>query len=1103
MLKVHLLRKFAVYVEDDTPLAFRTRKAEAIFYYLVVAAKPVSRNLLAELFWPEMTTPNAQNNLRTILPELRHSLGDYLTITSQQVAFKQTAEQWVDLYQLQELLQNSSMRADEQLRQLIRLYKGPLLAGLTVANTPEFENWLHMQRDEVQEQVITKLQNLTESFLQQRSYTLGLETTQLWLSMQPWNETCHRLRMQLFWLSNQRSAALLQYNRCVDYLQEELGVEPSSETKRLYIQIQRQDLTDSAQPEHRQEAGKVPPRHNLLRQLTSFVGRERETALIQQYLLEQNIPIVSIIGDGGVGKTRLSLAIAESMVTHHSSDRYLDGVWFVSCVGIAPGASANEQILVNISAAIGMEFQGRYSFLHQLADYLSRKSLLLILDNFEHLLEHALLLVEILQQAPDVQILVTSRQNLRIQDALRLRLEGLEIPRIAQEERTYRLSDEELREMLKVASVQTFCDRVRKAWSAFTVTNDNGIYIAKLCQMLNGNPLAIELAATQISDYDVETLYYELSNNYMLLSSDLQDLPERQRSMHNTISHSWQLLSPELATLLAQCSCFRGSFTYHALTSITNTTTEEIDQLISRSLLSIDLQQRIQMHEMVRQFADRKLAGDEKLEQNTRRKYTHYYLELLIKWWEENENQHVVAYLRPEIDNVYAAWELAFKDQLFALLSRSIIAFTQYHYYSSYISDKLLMIESHYEELMYQRVHNPQIANNDSCEQLLIGLNYIRSLIRYLSDDYQQGVQLFKETQSQMQRTGHFYLHAYVERFIANSYKRLARIEEATWHFTESIRYAEQNNDPYAKTTSLTMLASLATQQGKQTVAASHLHEAYLLLQKYPDKFLEATYHNHCGDYYHAQGYWEEAYDSYQKSMQAISTGYNYHSLGKILWQSGRFELSKEYLERVDITNKINNYRYGNFWHIIWLIDFANLYIAWRKPEQSIFYSQLACEHAQKQGWKLLYGRALKAQGAAQIQFQQWQQAERNLTLALDIFTLEATVDHQCSALTQLIEMQCARGEVAGAAQNAEKLWKILEEGSPDMTNAEPIKARWACYLGFTSVDDGQAKAAIQSAYKLFQEQFAHIYDETWRKAFSTHIAEHHALLQVVNTTVV
>lgn len=99
--------------------------------------------------------------------------------------------------------------------------------------------------------------------------------------------------------------------------------------------------------------------------------------------------------------------------------------------------------------------------------------------------------------------------------------------------------------------------------------------------------------------------------------------------------------------------------------------------------------------------------------------------------------------------------------------------------------------------------------------------------------------------------------------------------------------------------------------------------------------------------------------------------------------------------------------------------------------------------------------------------------------------------------------MQCARGEVAGAAQNAEKLWKILEEESPDLTNAEPIKARWACYLGFTKVDDGQAKAAIQSAYKLFQEQFAHIYDETWRTDFSTQIAEHHALLQVVNTIVV
>ena len=498
MLRIYLLGKFATYLDRDEALAFRTRKAEAILYYLVVVDKPVTRAELARLFWPTMSLANAQKNLRAVLPNLRSLLGDYLRATSLTVAFNRSKQHTVDLYQLYALLEDRSLPEAKRLAQIIALAQGELLAGLNLANTHTFEDWLTQQRETLRTRVIETLHHLTERFAVQGAWKEGLDATQLWLRLHPWDETAHRWRMQFFWDGKQRSAALLQYNRCAEYLEEELGVEPSLETKQLYHQIQKDSAPPSAQSENRPQDSKPSIKHNLPAKPEHLVGREAEIAKISGYLLEQRHPIVSIVGEGGVGKTHLALAVAQRFLNSVPEHTFIDGIWFVSCAGIDNGNSTEEHLILHIGTACGMQFQGATTLQKQLINHLYDKSILFIIDNFEHLTNHVQILLTIVQQVKNVQFLVTSRHVLPIQDDLCLHVEGLQVPQQTQYEVDKQLPAEELHHLQDVPSIQLFTEYARRTSADFEIDAQNGVAASKLCHLLNGNPLALKIGRAHV-----------------------------------------------------------------------------------------------------------------------------------------------------------------------------------------------------------------------------------------------------------------------------------------------------------------------------------------------------------------------------------------------------------------------------------------------------------------------------------------------------------------------------------------------------------------------------------------------------------------------------
>ncbi len=604
MLSLYLFGKPEVQPENQPAIRFPTTQLEAIFCYLVYVKKPVQDSDIAHLFWQGIPPGEQAAAWLSATTQLQSLLGEYLEIGSKELRFLKQSEHWVDLYDLNSRLEAEDFPHRQKLTMIRTLYRGELLSGLAETESTAFRRWLLQERQLIKSKVNHALHMLTEHFLQQSDFTFGFKATLWWLMLEPGNEQAHRLRMRLFWHNQQRSAALLQYNVCSEYLHIRLGIEPSEETKQLCLQIQQ----DAPNVDKATQSLSLYRRanHNVPRAFTRFVGRESEMALLRQMLLHEKKQLVAIVGEGGVGKTRLAMEIAQRVLANPANQPFRDGIWFISCAGIENDHLATERLGSAIGRLLDISLQGTSPIFEEIGSALAHKSLLLVLDNFEHLAEHLAVLQALLQQATQVQVLLTSRHLLDLSEAQQLRLDGLLLPAINADLGMV-LSPEELSQLLTVPSIRILSERATNIWSFFSIQQHNGMAAAKLCHLLDGNPLALELAATLLLSYDMAELFRGLSQNYMLLAADLHDLPPRQRSIHNTIDYTWQLLPPQLASVMAQCSSFRGSFSRADALAIPGSNDQIIQQLLDRFLLYRDGEESLRIHEMVRQFAARRL----------------------------------------------------------------------------------------------------------------------------------------------------------------------------------------------------------------------------------------------------------------------------------------------------------------------------------------------------------------------------------------------------------------------------------------------------------------------------------------------------------------
>ncbi|MDE3091948.1 MAG: hypothetical protein KGJ80_21455, partial [Chloroflexota bacterium] len=377
----------------DGNVRLETAKTSALFAYLALQRLPQPRHKLMGLLWGNLPESSARNNLRHALMHLRREFNpperSSLILTEQQtVAFNHQADYWLDVEEFEQRRKRASeltadaSRPDNRyslLREAIDLYRGDLLEGLYVDDAPVFEEWLMVERERLRSLALESLQRLVAFYIGWGEYDTGLDYARRLLAMEPWLEEAHRQTMRLLALSGQRSAALEQYETCRRVLAEELNAEPSPETQSLY-----ESIRVSAE-EIRPPRASAPPR-NLPPQTTPFVGREKELAKIAELFRDPSCRLLSLVGPGGIGKTRLAVRAAAKV------DAFRDGIFFVPLAGVA-----SPNLLVSSMAdAIGLAFRGGESTQAQLFNYLRDKAMLLLTDNLEHLLEGTRLLEEIL-----------------------------------------------------------------------------------------------------------------------------------------------------------------------------------------------------------------------------------------------------------------------------------------------------------------------------------------------------------------------------------------------------------------------------------------------------------------------------------------------------------------------------------------------------------------------------------------------------------------------------------------------------------------------------------------------------------------------------------
>ncbi|MEJ2746865.1 MAG: BTAD domain-containing putative transcriptional regulator [Anaerolineae bacterium] len=594
--------------QNGTPIAdLHVRKAQALLCYLAVNQQPFSREALAGLLWGEMPEANARMNLRRTLSRLRPFFGPHLHITTREVAFNRELPYWLDVEQFETAVTSKN---NNQLREAIDLYRGDFLDGFHVKNASAFEEWTLAQRVWLRDLAVQTLHTLVANYLQQTAFSDGIAYANRLLALDPWREEAHRQLMELLARNGQRSAALMQYDACRRILSEELGVDPAPTTVALYEQILHGQFDEAvplvlADSTEVTELIRTEPtiRHNLPPQATRFVGRESELTTLEGFLANPDVRRVTIVGAGGMGKTRLALACADwHLNMPDAAFRFPDGIFFVSLAALAEA----EHITSTLAEALDYPIQsdGR-SPQQQILDYLRHKRMLLIMGNFEHLLAGAGLLANILQAAPDVQILVTSRERIQLQEEQVLTVHGLSYPQGKAEE-----------DVFKYAAVQLFLQTAQKVLHNFTVPTDKLVDLIRICQLVEGMPLGLELAASWVDILPLAKIADEIEKSLGFLETDTRNLPQRHRSMRAVFEYSWQQLSAEEKRIFPQLSVFRGGFTRQAAREVADASLRTLSRLVKKSFLQYDRDRdRYQIHELMRQFGAEKINAldDEKL----------------------------------------------------------------------------------------------------------------------------------------------------------------------------------------------------------------------------------------------------------------------------------------------------------------------------------------------------------------------------------------------------------------------------------------------------------------------------------------------------------
>lgn len=1082
-LQLNFLGHFQVAKPDNLAIAFRSDKDRALLAYLAVESnRPHRREELAGLFWPDLPEESALGNLRKALHHIRQltEAGDPAStpwqVSTKTIQLNSSTALTLDVAEFLMALDAIQKHRHRQvtrcltchawLKTALQLYQGDFLQGFSIADSLAFEEWVLIKREQLRLRALDAFHQLTEQFIQLGELEAARQAAQRQVNLEPWHEGAHRQLMRLLSQLGQRAAALAQYEKCKQLLLTELGIEPEPATVALAEKIRRGDSV----------ATTTPVRHNLPPQMLPFFGRETELRRITERLLDPAERLISIVGEGGVGKTRLALAAAQTV-----QPDFTDGVWFVPLAGLTEDSSA-EAILQALASALQFAATGSGDLRSQLFDFMKPKECLVFFDNMELLTDAATVVMEILAAAPHTVVLVTSRQPLNFQAERVIRVDGLPVPAAPAAAE-------------KFSSVQLFAERAQRAIDTFDLATELPTVI-DICQMVGGSPLGIELAAAGVRQRSPKLIAEALRSNLDTLTTTMRDVPVRHRSMRAVFEASWELLIPPERESLARLAVFLGGFTTEAAQAVAAGFPSILSALVAKSLVRQVDPDRYDLHELLRQFASGKLNHSEL--RALREQHSHYYLNqaaALRPLLNGSDPNTVRLTLQADVDNLREAWRAAIVHNWWSVVALGWRGLADYYNISGYYHEALRVYQAAIDQLLsvMDTVEIP------SGRYLLAALQV--TLTRFLGLLYRldQANESGRQAVARAQVAHAPELEALAKCYWGMSLYRQSNYSEATPLIRDALRLARASESIEAETMALRALGYLADIQGQYAEAQRiqlQVLELYRQSQSIQGECLVLVSLGNIawsqGDLAAAQHYHSESLRLARQIGNRNDECDALHNLGSNANSMGDYETARIYFEQSIAIGEQIGLPPSSFG--ITAVNLALVYHHLEQNAQAAHYAQQALTALSEAGQRRDEALALTVLGHALCGLGDYERAgvayEKAVSIQRDLNQPNVAMEG-LAGLARVVLQQTNPGR---ALQLVEEMLRHLTTGTLEGTD-EPFRVYLTCYEVLKAGRDPRAQPLLKSTYEILQSRADLITDPVLRHSFLTNVAAHQKIV--------
>lgn len=1126
-LSIALLGAFQVTSNDKPVNNFRADSARALLVYLVMHKDMTfQRTFLANLLWPDQPKAEALHALRQALNRLRNAIHDrkatppFLHITRTTIQFNAESDYRLDVSLFKELIAATRRHphrrlqvcraCQKQVARAVTLYRGDMLAGF-FWDSPPFEEWLLMEREYLHRQAIEALHQLAGYHELRGEYARAQRYARRQVELEPWREEAHQQLMRMLALDGQRSAALAQYQTCRQVLSEELGMAPASTTETLYRQIRDETLDTVSQPPH-----------NLPAQLTPFIGRKAELDEVAEQLNHRDCRLLTLFGPGGVGKTRLALHIARG-----ETRTFKHGVTFVPLTAVR----SREALITALAEALGVHFRSGENLQSQVTSYVKKKEMLLVLDNFEHLLSEGDLVADLLRHAADLRVLVTSQKRLNVPGEWLFNVAAFEYP-----------EDTSEMDVERYSAVRFFAESACCWRSTFSLAPENRAAVARICRLVAGVPLALELAASRLRALSCREIAQEIQNDLDFLHSSSPGLPDRQRSIRAVFEYSWKSLTSEERCVLQRLTVFCGSFSRASALRVAETSSQTLIALVDKSMLHRVTYERSHpmtrytLHNLVHHYAKEKLTLDPIAALNAQERHCDHYCALLQEMETDligSAQQQALKAISDEIENIRAAWDWAVAHKKITALQEAMEGFAQFYSLRCWFQEGEIVFGRAIENLRQimplsestqHVIHRlsarrgtflSHLGRYDEAEALLQdSLKGLRALndtpeivlcfnsLSFISSrqgDYVAAREVLEQALARSRAADLRRLEADSLSRLGGVFFYLAEYGAAYEHYTQALQIRRELGDSFGESLALGNLGITAYEQGDLEEAKTYFKQSLEILRsEVGNQEREGWILNNLGmtaldygEYSEAQTYYRQALHISREVGDAWGESNTLGNLGLVYWSLGDYRRAGAYYaQAIKMKKDLDDGWGGSLITSFQSLLFHDL----GHFAEALALGKEALAIAEDLGSPEVQAYALTFIGHAQVGLGAFKEADQAYRRALEIRREMGQQSLAMEVVGGLAHLSLVEDDIGQAQEHVEEILSYLETGSLDGA-LQPLRIYWICYRVLKATQHLNAGGLLETAHQILQARAAKISSRELRRSFLNNVAVHAQLV--------